>query len=73
MAFAGFDVPLQMDVAAEKMIFGLQGIDPSRRERLIKVTCKVVLRCKVDLYFSLFGNDDLASILMTLASIFSCM
>lgn len=48
MAFAGFDVPLQMDVAAEKMIFGLQGIDPSRRERLIKVTRKVMLCYKID-------------------------
>lgn len=38
MAFAGFDVPLQMDVPAEKMIMGVQGIDASRRERLIKVT-----------------------------------
>lgn len=37
VAFAGFDVPLQMDVAAEKMIFGVQGVDPARRERLIKV------------------------------------
>lgn len=37
VAFAGFDVSLQMDVPAEKMIFGVQGIDASRRERLIKV------------------------------------
>ncbi|CAK9191592.1 unnamed protein product [Sphagnum troendelagicum] len=37
VAFAGFDVPLQMDVAAEKMIFGVQGIDATRRDRLIKV------------------------------------
>lgn len=37
VAFAGFDVPLQMDVPAEKMIMGVQGIDASRRERLIKV------------------------------------
>ncbi len=38
MAFAGFDVPLQMDVAAEKMIFGVQGIDATRRDHLIKVS-----------------------------------
>lgn len=37
VAFAGFDVPLQMDISAEKMIFGVQGIDPNRRDRLIKV------------------------------------
>ncbi|KAI5074579.1 hypothetical protein GOP47_0010540 [Adiantum capillus-veneris] len=37
VAFAGFDVPLQMDLSAEKMIFGVQGIDPDRRNRLIKV------------------------------------
>lgn len=37
VAFAGYDVPLQMDISAEKMIFGLPGIDSSRRERLIKV------------------------------------
>uniref|UniRef100_A0A0D6QXG9 ABC transporter domain-containing protein n=1 Tax=Araucaria cunninghamii TaxID=56994 RepID=A0A0D6QXG9_ARACU len=37
VAFAGFDVPLQMDVSAEKMIFGVQGIDPQRRSHLIKV------------------------------------
>ncbi|KAH9318686.1 hypothetical protein KI387_020455, partial [Taxus chinensis] len=37
VAFAGFDVPLQMDVSAEKMIFGVQGIDPQRRAHLIKV------------------------------------
>ena len=37
MAFAGFDVPLQMDIPAEKMILGVQGIDAARRDRLIKV------------------------------------
>jgi CCR4-NOT complex subunit CAF16 len=37
VAFAGFDVPLQMDIPAEKMIFGVQGIDAERRDRLIKV------------------------------------
>ncbi|KAK4786885.1 hypothetical protein SAY86_010718 [Trapa natans] len=37
VAFAGFDVPIQMDVSAEKMIFGVVGIDPQRRADLIKV------------------------------------
>eukprot|EP00897_Mesotaenium_endlicherianum_P008340 jgi/Mesen1/7534/ME000391S06773 len=37
VAFAGFDVPLQMDIPAEKMIFGVKGVDPARRARLIKV------------------------------------
>lgn len=37
VAFAGFDVPLQMDISAERMIFGVQGIDAERRSRLIKV------------------------------------
>lgn len=37
VAFAGFEVPIQMDVSAEKMIFGVSGIDPQRRYELIKV------------------------------------
>ncbi|KAL5538924.1 hypothetical protein UlMin_012833 [Ulmus minor] len=37
VAFAGFDVPIQMDVSAEKLIFGVAGIDPQRRAELIKV------------------------------------
>ncbi|XP_059437914.1 ABC transporter I family member 20 [Corylus avellana] len=37
VAFAGFDVPIQMDVSAEKMIHGVAGIDPQRRAELIKV------------------------------------
>lgn len=37
VAFAGFEVPIQMDVSAEKMIFGVAGIDPLRRAELIKV------------------------------------
>lgn len=37
VAFAGFEVPIQMDVSAEKMIFGVAGIDPRRRAELIKV------------------------------------
>ncbi|KZV47407.1 hypothetical protein F511_07821 [Dorcoceras hygrometricum] len=37
VAFAGFEVPIQMDISAEKMIFGVAGIHPQRREELIKV------------------------------------
>jgi len=37
VAFAGFEVPIQMDVSADKMIFGVSGIDPHRRAELIKV------------------------------------
>ncbi|KAK4378819.1 hypothetical protein RND71_000681 [Anisodus tanguticus] len=37
VAFAGFEVPIQMDVSAEKMIFGVPGTDPQRRNELIKV------------------------------------
>nr|XP_027189792.1 ABC transporter I family member 20 isoform X2 [Cicer arietinum] len=37
VAFAGFEVPIQMDISAEKMIFGVAGIEPERRAELIKV------------------------------------
>ncbi|CAN6469885.1 unnamed protein product [Victoria cruziana] len=37
VAFAGFEVSMQMDVSAEKMIFGVSGVDDQRREELIKV------------------------------------
>ncbi|KAL0364876.1 UNVERIFIED_CONTAM: ABC transporter I family member 20 [Sesamum angustifolium] len=37
VAFAGFEIPIQMDVSAEKMIYGVAGIDPHRRDELIKV------------------------------------
>lgn len=37
VAFAGFEVPIQMDISAEKMIFGVPGTDPQRRDELIKV------------------------------------
>ncbi|KAL8160012.1 hypothetical protein V2J09_001549 [Rumex salicifolius] len=36
VAFAGFEVSIQMDVSAEKMIFGVLGADPERRADLIK-------------------------------------
>lgn len=38
VAFAGFEVSIQMDISAEKMIFGVAGIDPQRRAELIKVS-----------------------------------
>eukprot|EP00195_Chlamydomonas_chlamydogama_P007926 CAMPEP_0202896574 /NCGR_PEP_ID=MMETSP1392-20130828/5558_1 /ASSEMBLY_ACC=CAM_ASM_000868 /TAXON_ID=225041 /ORGANISM="Chlamydomonas chlamydogama, Strain SAG 11-48b" /LENGTH=299 /DNA_ID=CAMNT_0049581983 /DNA_START=97 /DNA_END=996 /DNA_ORIENTATION=- len=37
VAFAGYGVPLQGDISAGKMIFGVQGVDPSRRSRLIEL------------------------------------
>lgn len=37
VAFAGFDVAIQMDISAEKMLFGVAGVDPQRRAELIKV------------------------------------
>lgn len=37
VAFAGFEVAIQMDVSAEKMIYGVAGIDPQRIDELIKV------------------------------------
>lgn len=37
VAFAGFDVPIQMDVSADKLINGVAGIDPQRRAELVKV------------------------------------
>lgn len=43
VAFAGFEVPIQMDVSAEKMIFGVAGIHPQRRDELIKVPCLLFL------------------------------
>ncbi|GFH10491.1 ABC transporter domain-containing protein [Haematococcus lacustris] len=35
VAFAGYGVPLQGDISAGKMIFGVEGVDPVRRARLI--------------------------------------
>ncbi|KAH9627075.1 hypothetical protein KSS87_023763 [Heliosperma pusillum] len=37
VAFAGFEVSIQMDISAEKMIFGVAGVDSGRRAELIKV------------------------------------
>jgi hypothetical protein len=38
VAFAGYQVNIQMDISAEKMIFGVAGVDPKRREELIKAS-----------------------------------
>ncbi|KAL0927372.1 hypothetical protein M5K25_001536 [Dendrobium thyrsiflorum] len=37
VAFAGFEVTIQMDISAEKMIYGVSGVDPQRRDELIKI------------------------------------
>ncbi|KAG7024037.1 ABC transporter I family member 20 [Cucurbita argyrosperma subsp. argyrosperma] len=37
VAFAGFEVPIQMAVSAEKLIFGVGGVDPQRRAELINI------------------------------------
>jgi CCR4-NOT complex subunit CAF16 len=33
IAFAGNNVPMQGDIAAGKMLFGVEGVDPERRDR----------------------------------------
>lgn len=35
--FAGYDVPVGGDIPAGQMIFGVEGVDPERRERLIRL------------------------------------
>ena len=37
IAFAGYNVPLQGDIPAGKMIDGIGGVDPERKKRLMKV------------------------------------
>lgn len=37
VAFAGYGVPLQGDISAGKMIFGVDGVDPARRATLIEL------------------------------------
>ena len=37
IAFAGKNVALQGDISAGKMIFGVDGVDPDRRDRLIRL------------------------------------
>uniref|UniRef100_A0A061R7F4 CCR4-NOT complex subunit CAF16 n=1 Tax=Tetraselmis sp. GSL018 TaxID=582737 RepID=A0A061R7F4_9CHLO len=37
VAFAGYDMPLQGDIGAGEMIFGVDGVDPARREKLIHI------------------------------------
>ncbi|XBH56429.1 hypothetical protein VPH35_078257 [Triticum aestivum] len=37
VAFAGYQVNIQMDISAEKMLFGVTGVDPQRRDELIKI------------------------------------
>mmetsp|Transcript_1901 Transcript_1901/g.2101 ORF Transcript_1901/g.2101 Transcript_1901/m.2101 type:complete len:305 (-) Transcript_1901:46-960(-) len=51
VAFVGGDVPLQGDMSAEQMIFGVKGVDPERRDRLIKLL-------DVDLSWNLIRTSD---------------
>lgn len=37
VAFAGYGVQLQGDISAGKMIFGVEGVDPDRRSRLVQL------------------------------------
>lgn len=37
VAFAGYGVPLQGDISAGKMLFGVEGVDPQRRATLIQL------------------------------------
>ncbi|KAJ8423408.1 hypothetical protein Cgig2_020945 [Carnegiea gigantea] len=57
VAFAGFEVSIQMDVSAVKMIFGVAGVDPDRRAELIerRFSTAVLDNC-VD--FQLLGRAD---------------
>lgn len=55
MAFAGFEVPIQMAVSAEKLIFGVGGVDPQRRAELINVRWSdnlMLLFCELNLLSS---------------------
>lgn len=51
VAFAGYGVPLQGDITAGKMIFGVEGVDPARREELVRLL-------DVDLYQRLTTMSD---------------
>ncbi|GBF94489.1 P-loop containing nucleoside triphosphate hydrolase [Raphidocelis subcapitata] len=51
VAFAGYGVPLQGDITAGKMIFGVEGVDPERRAALIRLL-------DVDLYQRLTTMSD---------------
>ncbi|PNH03149.1 ABC transporter I family member 19 [Tetrabaena socialis] len=37
VAFAGYGVPMQADISAGKMLFGVEGVDPARRARLVEM------------------------------------
>eukprot|EP00877_Chromochloris_zofingiensis_P004496 jgi/Chrzof1/14047/Cz08g22150.t1 len=51
VAFAGYGVPLQGDITAGKMIFGVDGVDAERRRQLIKLL-------DIDLYQRLTTMSD---------------
>ncbi|KAG2335040.1 hypothetical protein Bca52824_006220 [Brassica carinata] len=71
VAFSGFEVPIQMDISAEKMIFGVAGIDPRRRAELIKVLDidiswrlhKVLLLDEITVDLDVLARADLLSFL----------
>lgn len=51
VAFAGYGVPLQGDITAGKMIFGVEGVDPERRRQLVQLL-------DIDLYQRLNTMSD---------------
>lgn len=51
VAFAGYGVPLQGDITAGKMIFGVDGADPERRAELVRLL-------DIDLYQRLTTMSD---------------
>lgn len=51
VAFAGYGVPLQGDMTAGKMIFGVEGVDPERRRELLHLL-------DIDLYQRLTTMSD---------------
>ncbi|KAK2994460.1 hypothetical protein RJ640_008828 [Escallonia rubra] len=59
VAFAGFDVAIQMDISAEKMIFGVSGVKPERRAELIKV----LLLDEITVDLDVLARADLLSFL----------
>ncbi|KAF3448186.1 hypothetical protein FNV43_RR08898 [Rhamnella rubrinervis] len=44
VTFTGFEVPIQMDISVEKMIFEVGGIDPQGRSKLIKANINLSWR-----------------------------
>ncbi|XP_072077376.1 uncharacterized protein [Arachis hypogaea] len=55
---------MQMDVSAEKMIFGVAGIDPGRRAELIKMLLDTQAVKTILLKIPSLGRQNVASILI---------